>query len=181
MATVDLFWKETVAAVTIEKSELSVKTPVLNLSVNLDDTLEFIRVLWALDESLQILSRRMELRLGVTGPQRMVLRLISRFPGIPASVISQILKLHSSTVNNAVHSLEAKGHLVRIITEEDGPSGILELTESGLAIAKPQDRTIESAVRAFVQGRPGDYLNQARKVLDQLSRKLKEEVDRDSR
>ena len=166
---------------TLERSELSVTTPVLKLSVNLDDSLEFIRALWALDESLQVLSRRMELRLGVTGPQRMVLRLISRFPGIPAQLISQILKLHASSVGSAVRRLEAKGHLVRIITEEDGPSGVLELTESGLAIARPQDGTVEAAVRAFVQGLPEGSLNEARKVLDALSRSLKDEVDRDSR
>jgi len=79
----------------------------------------------------------MELRLGVTGPQRMILRLISRFPAIPTQMISQILKLHASSVSTAVRRLQAKGHLVRIMTEEDGPSGILELTESGRAIASP--------------------------------------------
>lgn len=123
----------------------------------------------------------MELRLGVTGPQRMILRLISRFPAIPTKMISQILKLHASSVSTSVRRLEAKGQLVRIRTEEDGPSGILELTESGRAIASPQDRTIESALRAFVHGVANETLNEATQVLDALSRNLKGETDRHSR
>ena len=38
--------------------------------------LEFMRVLWAVDHALQSTSKWMEVRLGVTGPQRLVIRMI---------------------------------------------------------------------------------------------------------
>ena len=38
--------------------------------------LEFMRVLWAVDHALQSTSKWMEVRLGVTGPQRLVIRIV---------------------------------------------------------------------------------------------------------
>ena len=42
--------------------------------------LEFMRVVWALDHALQKTSKRMETMLGITAPQRLVVRILGRFP-----------------------------------------------------------------------------------------------------
>ena len=46
--------------------------------------LEFMRSLWGVNHALESRSRRMKVRYGVTGPERMVVRLVGRFPGISA-------------------------------------------------------------------------------------------------
>ena len=46
--------------------------------------LDFMRLLWAVDHSLQSASKRMESTFGITGPQRLVVRIVGRFPGIAA-------------------------------------------------------------------------------------------------
>ncbi len=57
-----------------------VGAPVAGLGAALD----FMRLLWAMDHDLQRRSKRMEVELGVTGLQRIVIRLIGRFPGVTA-------------------------------------------------------------------------------------------------
>ena len=54
---------------------------------HLGEVLEFMRLLWALHHGMQSTSKRMEATLGLTGPQRLVLRLVGRFPGIAAGVV----------------------------------------------------------------------------------------------
>jgi len=42
----------------------------------LGPVLEFMKQLWAVDHGLQSLSKRMESRFGITGPQRLVVRIV---------------------------------------------------------------------------------------------------------
>src|SRR5206468_4578402 len=60
--------------------------------------LDFMRLLWAVDHALQSASKRMEATFGVTGPQRLVVRIVGRFPGIAAGRVAQILHVHPSTL-----------------------------------------------------------------------------------
>ena len=57
-----------------------------------------MRLLWAVDHGLQTRSKRMAVGLGITGPQRLVLRIVGRFPGISAGQLSRILHLDPSTL-----------------------------------------------------------------------------------
>jgi hypothetical protein len=66
--------------------------------VRLGKVLDFMRLLWSVDHGLQSLSKRMDARLGVTGPQRLVIRIVGRFPGISPGEIADILKVHKSTL-----------------------------------------------------------------------------------
>src|SRR2546423_15613008 len=50
----------------------------------LGPVLEFMKQLWAVDHGLQSASKRMEASFGITGPQRLVVRIVGRFPGIAA-------------------------------------------------------------------------------------------------
>ena len=70
---------------------------------------QVLRLIWALDHALQRRSKRMEATLGVTGPQRLVIRIVGRFPGAPAGLLSEILHIHPSTLTGILKRLQVKG------------------------------------------------------------------------
>ena len=53
------------------------------LREDLGETVEFLRLVWAVDHALQTTSKRMARSLGVTGPQRLVVRIVGRVPTSP--------------------------------------------------------------------------------------------------
>src|SRR5438046_3969740 len=79
----------------------------------LDPVLDFLRALWAVEHGLQRSSKRMEATLGVTGPQRLVLRIVGRFPGLSAGRLAGIVQLHPSTITGILARLVQRGLLVR--------------------------------------------------------------------
>ena len=72
-------------------------------TVHLGKVLDFMRLIWALDHGLQSLSKRMQASIGLTGPQRVALRVLGRRPGISAGALSDILRLHPSTLTGILH------------------------------------------------------------------------------
>src|SRR3954470_12003885 len=97
----------------------------------LGEVLEFMRLLWAVDHGLQSTSKRMESTLGITGPQRLVLRLVGRFPGITAGNLAQILHVHPSTLTGVLKRLERRGFLQRRPDPRDARRASLGLTARG--------------------------------------------------
>lgn len=83
----------------------------------LGPTLDFLRLLWSIENGLQRASKRMAASLGITGPQRLALLLISRYPGISANEVADYLRLHPSTITGVRQRLVDKGLLSR---ERDG-------------------------------------------------------------
>ena len=79
----------------------------------LDSTLDFLRLLWSIEHRLQSASKRMEARLGITGPQRLVLKVIDQYPGISATEVANIVRLHPSTITGILQRLSTKGLLLR--------------------------------------------------------------------
>src|SRR5687767_11074366 len=71
-------------------------------SESLGDALDFLRTIWALDHQLQTASRRMEQVIGVTGPQRFVLRVLAIRPGITPGEVAKILHVHPSTLTGVL-------------------------------------------------------------------------------
>src|SRR5579864_2525298 len=72
-------------------------------------TLEFMRLLWALDHVLHKRSKWMARRYGVTGPQRLALRVIGREPDVSAGRLAGILKVHPSTLTGILQRVERRG------------------------------------------------------------------------
>ena len=74
----------------------------------LDPILEFLRALWLVEQGLQRASKRMDATLGITGPQRLVLRVLRAHPGLTAASASRIRSVKQSRVLPGVVSpLEA--------------------------------------------------------------------------
>lgn len=145
-------------------------------TLRLGKVLEFMRLLWALDHSLHVLSRRMESRLGVTAPQRFVLRLVGRFPDRAAGHIANMLSIHPSTLTGVLKRLEQRELLVRLEDAGDRRRTLLRLTEKGRKLdAQRGPGTIESAVRRALGRFEEAELEVARRVLIAIA----EELDRE--
>jgi DNA-binding MarR family transcriptional regulator len=80
---------------------------------DLGPVLEFIRLLWATDHGLQSASKAMAARLGVTGSQRLAVRVLSRCPGLSAGELARILHVHPSTLTGVLQRLQSRGHPAR--------------------------------------------------------------------
>ncbi len=138
----------------------------------LGPVLEFMRALWALDHALQSASKRMESRLEITGPQRLVVRIVGRFPGMSAGEVSEILHLHPSTLTGILKRLVDRGLLVRRVDPGDARRALLELTPRGRAADATRTGTVEAAVRRALGRLGARDVEAARAVAESLAAEL---------
>ena len=106
----------------------------------LGDVLEFMRLIWGVSHRLQSTSKRMEADMGITGPQRLVVRIVGRCPGTSAGQLAGILQLHPSTLTGVLRRLEDRGVLERSRGERDRRQARLRLTVT--AGPDPQSRDV---------------------------------------
>ena len=138
----------------------------------LGEVLEFMRLLWAVDHGLQSTSKRMESSLGLTGPQRLVVRLVGRFPGITAGKLAQILHVHPSTLTGVLKRLEKRGVLERKADPLDGRKALFALTEAGRALDIPSEGTVEAAVQRVLSRLSRARILGTQEVLTALAEEL---------
>lgn len=139
---------------------------------SLGEALDFMKLLWRLDHALQTTSRRMADALGVTGPQRLALRVVGRFPGITPGEAAAVLRLHPSTLTVIVKGLESAGLLERAEDPGDRRRTLLHSTPAGKAAAASRAGTVEEAVRrTLARVAPAD-LETAARVLSALAAEL---------
>ena len=131
--------------------------------------LDFLKLVWAVDHGLQRTSRRMERELGITGPQRFVLRLVGRFPGITAGQLADALDVHPSTVTGILQRLERRKLLVRRSDPRDRRRSFLALSDAGRALNVDPDGTVEGAVARVLETLPKGKVSNAREVLTALA------------
>lgn len=134
--------------------------------------LDFLRLLWQVDHALQRRSKRMAKELGLTGPQRLVLRIVGRFPGLPAGELAALLHLHPSTLTGILARLERGGWLRRRADPRDGRRALFGLTERGRALDADDPLTIEAALLRVLDGVSAKNVDAARTVLQTLAREL---------
>jgi len=138
----------------------------------LGEVLDFMRILWALDHGLQLTSKRMVTTWGLTGPQRMVIRLVGRFPNISAGHLAQALHLHPSTLTGVLKRLEAREILWRKPDPKDGRRALFGLTPKGRELNIPMRGTVESAIEAALAKLPADTVKAAGDALAEIARQL---------
>jgi DNA-binding MarR family transcriptional regulator len=117
----------------------------------LGSTLEFMRLLWALDHVLHKRSKWMSRRFGLTGPQRFALRVIGREPDLSAGRLAGILKVHPSTLTGILQRVERRGFLMRRVDQGDRRRVRLELTPSGRAVTASSGGSIEDLVAGVLR------------------------------
>lgn len=138
----------------------------------LHTTLEFMRLLWDLDNRLQSASKRMADTLGVTGPQRLAIRMIGLRPAITATELAQLLHLHKSTLTGVLARLEARGLIHRAVDPEDARVYRFSLTSDGQKLNRQKSGTIEARVAAALERLAPDDLDATRRVLAQLAESM---------
>lgn len=114
----------------------------------------------------------MQRSLGVTGPQRLALRLVGRYGQTTPSVLAEVLHVHPSSLTGVLRRLETAGLLRRVRDPQDGRRAILTLTPSGQALNHQDRGTVEYAVRRTLRAVTATDAEQARRVLSTLAREL---------
>ncbi len=138
----------------------------------LDTALDFMRLLWAIEHGLQKRSKRLKADVGITGPQRLVLRIVGRYPGISAGDVARLIKLHPSTVTGILQRLVAARLLQREKDPHDSRRVRLRTTPRAAPHAKPSAGPVERIVRDVLRRAAPADAAAARAVLGDLARRL---------
>ncbi|TAJ21141.1 MAG: MarR family transcriptional regulator [Planctomycetota bacterium] len=137
-----------------------------------EHVLDFLRQLWAVDHALQRRSKQMLRERGVTGPQRLALRLLLLEPGISAGELAGAMHVHPSTLTGVLERLERRRLVRRRARPGDLRSVELHATPAGAAIVRETRGTVEDAVRRSLARHTQRELDVARDVLRELEQEL---------
>jgi MarR family transcriptional regulator, organic hydroperoxide resistance regulator len=137
-----------------------------------DDPLAFLEILWALDHALNTVSKRMLATQGITGPQRAVIRMIGRFPGLTAREIAARAHHHPSTLSVILRRLAKEGHVVRASDPADQRRVRLVLSSSGRRIDERREGNVEGAVRLTLARLTPAQIEAAKTLLQTLVEEL---------
>lgn len=141
---------------------------------SLGRVLDFMRLLWAVDHGLTRISKRMERTLGVTGPQRLVVRLVGHWPGISAGALAQTLHVHPSTLTGVLRRLTDRGALERRQDPVDARRALFHLTRRGQDLDELRSGTVEARVRAALVSIPDADVAATARVLARLAEALED-------
>jgi DNA-binding MarR family transcriptional regulator len=137
-----------------------------------DSVLAFLRLLWAIDHALQQHSRRMTRELGVTGVQRLAIRVLGRYPERTPGQLAELLHLHPSTVTGIVQRLQRGGFVVRRVDRADRRRWRLALTPKGRAVDARRGGTVEAELESAFQQIEPAALGVAESVLTAIGNRL---------
>jgi DNA-binding MarR family transcriptional regulator len=138
----------------------------------LPGVLDFMQLLWAVVHGLEKTSKRMASDLGITGPQRLVLRVVGLFPGLSAGDLAAVLHVHPSTLTGVLQRLVARHRLIRTPDPRDRRRAVLRLAAAGGRANAARRGTVEAAVAAALQDSSDDDRRAARRVLQRLAHEL---------
>lgn len=144
----------------------------------LGDVFGFMRVLWELEHELQRASRQLETTVGITSQQRLVLRIVERFPGILAGQLAQILHLHPSTLTGILQRIEKHGLLRRREDPRDRRRTLLGLTAKGKRALAATVGAVEQAAERTLHDVDPTTLQAAVEVLTLMTRHVAEPAPR---
>jgi DNA-binding MarR family transcriptional regulator len=134
-------------------------------AIALDPVLEFLRLVWALDHGLQKASKAMGRQTGVTGPQRLAIRVLGENPGLTPGELAHVLHLDPSTLTGVLRRLEQRRFIEREIDPVDARRARLRVTPSGRVHQRRNSGTIEAAVKRALRLVPARELAGTRRVL----------------
>lgn len=141
-------------------------------TVGLDPVLDFMRLLWSVEHGLQSTSKRMEATLGITGPQRLVLRIVTARPGLSAGELARIVHLHPSTITGILQRLIRKGLLRRERDQQDSRRIRLHSQATANDVVAASPGTVESALTRALVRIPMHRVRHAREVLAAIAEAL---------
>jgi DNA-binding MarR family transcriptional regulator len=133
-----------------------------------------MRLLLAVDHALDGRSKRMHARFGITAPQRLVLRIVGRFPDISAGEVAAIMETHPSTITGVLRRLEQRGWIERRFDRGDRRRSLLRLTAAGRRYDRLRSGTVEHAVRRALGRIDARDAAATERVLRLVARELEE-------
>jgi DNA-binding MarR family transcriptional regulator len=122
----------------------------------------------------------MEATVGLTAPQRMVLRIVGRFPGIAPARLAEILRVHPATLSVALKRLGGRGLVERQPDPDDRRSVRLSLSPAGRWYDVPSDATVESAIERALSRIPKANVDITRKVIQVVIDELDSQASADT-
>jgi DNA-binding MarR family transcriptional regulator len=132
-------------------------------------TLAFMKELWALEQGLNRHSRAMLRRHGVTGPQRMAVRVVGRLTPVSPARLARVLHLHPSSVTRLIRRLEARDLIRRAPDPAHRGRLQLEVGPGGRRIERIEVGTAEGIVRAALRQASQRDVEATRRVLAQIT------------
>jgi DNA-binding MarR family transcriptional regulator len=138
----------------------------------LPDVLQFMQLLWAVVHGLERISKRMTGDIGVTGPQRLVLRVVGLFPGMSAGDLATVLHVHPSTLTGVLQRLIAQRLLGRSHDPSDRRRAVLRLTKRGARVNAAREGTVEAAIANALDGTSDRDRTATKRVLERLAAHL---------
>jgi len=131
-----------------------------------------MQVLWAVAHGLESVSKRMHADLGITGPQRLVLRIIGHHARISAGELAEVLHIHPSSLTGMLRRLEEAEMIRRESDPFDRRRALLELTRKGMRLNDQREGTIESMVEAALNRLPRERVATTKAVLSAIAAAL---------
>ena len=147
----------------------------------LPDVLQFMQLFWAVVHGLERISKRMTGDVGVTGPQRLVLRVVGLFPGMSAGDLATVLHVHPSTLTGVLQRLVTQRLLARSDDPSDRRRAVLRLTKRGARVNAASEGTVEAAIALALEGISDRDRMATKRVLEQLAAYLEPGPRRDRR
>jgi MarR family transcriptional regulator, organic hydroperoxide resistance regulator len=147
--------------------------PSIKAAPELGHVLTFMQLIWAVSHGLQAMSKRMERALGVSGPQRLVVRIIGEMPGVSAGTLASVLHVHPSTLTGVLRRLEDKGLVRRATARDDRRRAVLTLTAAGRRVNGLAQGTVEEAVSKVLASLPPATVASGRRLLAALAEALR--------
>jgi MarR family transcriptional regulator, organic hydroperoxide resistance regulator len=108
--------------------------------------IDMLQVMWAMDHAMHARSKRMQRTLGITGPQRAVLRKLNEIGSIAHNALAHSVHLHPSTLTGILQRLEAAAFVTRERDEKDSRKRVITLTPGGRKLARRLPGSLEYIV-----------------------------------
>lgn len=140
----------------------------------LGEALGFMRLLWAVTHELESASKRMHARLGVTGPQRLVLRIVGHHGRISPGDLAEVLHVHPSSLTGVLRRLEEAELIRRESDPFDRRRALLGLTRRGMRLNDQREGTIEAAVAKTLSKMSKERVAATRSVLKAMAAALED-------
>jgi len=134
--------------------------------------LNILSLLWRVHHGLQRISKKMERELSVTGPQRLVVRLLGESPGMTAGDLARTMHLDPGTMSGIVQRLQRDRLVRRAADPHDARRFLLALSPQGRELAARRSGTIEERVSNVLAAMDAGSVKGAERVLESLANAL---------
>jgi DNA-binding MarR family transcriptional regulator len=130
--------------------------------------LDVLERLWGLDHGLDSASKRMLRDIGVSGPQRVVLRLLAMDGGMGPGELARRMRHHPATISSLLNRLEEAGYVERRHSVEDRRRSTVVVTRRGRALGQRTAGTIEEQIQTVLRGLDPAEVEVCLDVLDSI-------------